>query len=144
LFFVFEFFVSFFNSLPLLVIFHLVDPNRATVRLSRKKVYLRTIEMKICVFRTNTEHNKSTGKTFSHQFCFIFNFFLFLFLLVVFIISWNAGEQDKTLIVCEFLFWFSLLFSPRKKKCTLNARISVSHSACAKVSFVCLTSMLPW
>lgn len=43
-----------------------------TVRPSRKKVYLRTIEMKICVFRTNAENNKSAEKNISHQFYFVF------------------------------------------------------------------------
>lgn len=43
-----------------------------------EKVYLRTIEMKICVFRTNAENNKSTGKHFtSILFCFVFAFFAF-------------------------------------------------------------------
>lgn len=78
-----------------------------------EKVYLRTIEMKICVFRTNAENNKSTGKHFtSILFCFVFAFFRFQFGRRLGVHARKKKSKDKTFIVPRRIcFWISWLLN---------------------------------
>lgn len=63
-----------------------------------KKVYLRTIEMKICVFRTNAENNKSTEKKqhFTSILCFVLLHFALFFNLFS-----MPGKKRKETFYCS-------------------------------------------